>query len=139
MGSTNSGPQLGIFAHTMPGWCNLEDRSLILNHPYHEYGYAILSRARGSLLVAPPYPEGCFIVHLRHSRPTWTTHHCNKAEPSVLGEVVTTTRPLPGIAYNAITPTYHINLLHERQDSACKISKQIRSTNIRLVLHVSGA
>jgi hypothetical protein len=107
MGSTNSGPQSGIFAHTMPGWCNLEDQSLILNHPYHEYGYAILIRARGSLLVAPPYPEGCFIVHLRHSRPTWTTHCCKRVEPSALGEFVTTTPPLPGIAYNAIMPTYH--------------------------------
>lgn len=126
VGSTNADPQSGVFAHTKSVWCNMDGGLHILNDPYHKYRHAAMIRARGSVLLAPHYPEGCLehqVAHLRQSQPTCSTHCCDNFDPSVLGVLVTITPPLPGIPYNAITTKYHINLTHEWQDLACKISK----------------
>lgn len=99
-------------------------------------------RAWSSVLVAPHYPEARLeheVAHHWQSRFTCTPLCSNRVNPSVLGGLVTTTLPLPGIPYNAITSTYHISLPHEWQGSACEISKWVLSTNLLSLLHVSDA
>lgn len=138
-GSTTAVPQSGIFAHTMSVWCNPDGFSTSL---YHEYSHAAMIRAWGFVLVAPHYPEARLeheVAHCWQLLSTWSSLCSNKVDPSVLGVFVTTTTPLPGIPYNAITSTYHISLLHEWQDSTCEISKRIFFDQPSTLLHVSDA
>lgn len=103
-----------------------------LNKSYHKHSHAAMIRAWSSVLVAPHYPEARLeyeVAHLWQSRSTCSSLCSNGVDPSVLGVFITTTTPLPGIPYNAIASTYHISLLNEWQDSACKISKRIFSTS----------